>query len=166
MTLPVLAANLVEDERKLLHRGNDDLLPVRNEPAEITRVIGVSDGSAHLSELLDRVVDLLVENPSIRDDDDGIEDRGIVLLQNDHLVRQPGDGIRLAAPGGVLNQITLALALGLHVGQEPAHHVELVVSRPDLDRLFLACLLVLYLDDLRIVLEDVSESLPGEDALP
>ena len=41
-----------------------------------------------------------------------------------------------------------------------------MVARPDLRRLLLAGLLVLRLDDLRVVLEDVGQAVAGEDALP
>ena len=40
---PVLAADLVEDERKLLHRGDDDLLALGDELAQVARVLGVAD---------------------------------------------------------------------------------------------------------------------------
>ena len=54
------------------------------------------------------------------------------LLQADQLVRQPGDGVRLAAAGRVLDQVALARAVRLRVGQQLPHHVELVVAREDL----------------------------------
>ena len=52
----------------------------------------------HLGELLNRVADLLVEDAPVRDNDDGVEDRGIVPAQSDELVGEPGDGIRLDMP--------------------------------------------------------------------
>ena len=54
------------------------------------------------------------------------------------------------------NSTVLARALFLHIGQEPAHHIELVEARPDLHGFLAAGLLVFGLDDLRIVLEDVA----------
>ena len=57
----------------------------------------------------------------------------VVLLQADQLVRQPGDRVRLAAAGRVLDQVAPARAVLCRVGQQPAHHVELVVAREDLD---------------------------------
>ena len=75
----VLAADLVEDERELLHRGDDDLLALGDELAQVARVLGVADGRAHLRELLDRVADLLVEDAPVGDDDDRVEDRRFVL---------------------------------------------------------------------------------------
>src|SRR5262245_30285963 len=99
----MLAPDLVEDERKLLDRRDDDLLALRDELAEIARMLGVSNGGAHLGELLDRVSNLPIEDAPIGDDDDRVKDDGIVLLEADHLVCEPGDRVRLAASGRVLN---------------------------------------------------------------
>ena len=134
----VLVADLVEDERELLDRRDDDLLAVLDELAQVARVLGVADGRAHLGELLDRVADLLVEDAPVGDDDDRVEDRRVVALQADQLVGQPGDRVRLAAAGRVLDQVAPAGAVRLGVGEQLAHHVELVVAREDLDALLLA----------------------------
>ena len=71
----VLVADLVEDERELLDRRDDDLLAALDELAQVARVLGVADRRAHLRELLDRVADLLVEDAPVGDDDDRVEDR-------------------------------------------------------------------------------------------
>ena len=54
---------------------------------------------------------LLVEDAAVGDHDDRIECRGAVLLQPDQLVRQPGDGIALAAACGVLDEVAPARAM-------------------------------------------------------
>ena len=51
----VLVADLVEDERELLHRRDDDLLALLDELAQVAGVLGVAHRRAHLRELLDRV---------------------------------------------------------------------------------------------------------------
>ena len=38
----VLRPDLVEDERELLHRGDDDLLALCDELAQVARVLGVA----------------------------------------------------------------------------------------------------------------------------
>ena len=53
-----------------------------------------------------------------------------------------------------------------YVSQESAYHVELVVARPDLHLPLLARLLILGLDDLRVVLQDVGQPVAGEQARP
>ena len=90
----------------------------------------------------------------------------VVLWQPDELVRQPGDRVGLAAARRVLDQVAPAGAVRLCVGEQLAHDVELVVARPDLRRLLLAGLLVLRLDDLRVVLEDVRQAVAREESLP
>src|SRR5690606_13871935 len=131
-----------ENERELLNRGDDDLLPLGDEPAQVPRVLCMTHRRAYLRKLLDRVADLLVEDPTVSDDDDRIEDRRLVLLQSNELVREPGNRVRLAAAGRVLDQIPPAGTIRLPVGEQPAHDVELVVARPDLHRLLLAGLFV------------------------
>ena len=71
----VLVADLVEDERELLDRRDDDLLAALDELPQVAGVLGVADRRADLGELLDRVADLLVEDPAVGDDDDRVEDR-------------------------------------------------------------------------------------------
>lgn len=66
----------------------------------------------------------------------------------------------------MLDQVAPARAVFSRVGEQPAHHVELVIARPDLQSPLLAGLLVLEFDDLRVVLEYVGQALAGEDALP
>ena len=75
LSAAVLVADLVEDERELLHRRDDDLLAVLDELAQVARVLGMAHGRAHLGELLDRVADLLVEDAPVGDHDDRVEDR-------------------------------------------------------------------------------------------
>ena len=85
----------------------------------------------------------------------------------DELVRQPGNGVALAAAGRVLDQVALARTVLPGVGQELSHHVELVVAREDLHCASSSPgLLVLLLDDLGVVLEDVGQPCRREDALP
>jgi len=95
----MLAADIVKDERKLLDRGDDDLLVALDEPAQIARMLRVPDRRTYLRELLDRVADLLIQNPSVRDDYDRVEHRGVVPSHPDELVSEPCDGVGLAAAG-------------------------------------------------------------------
>ncbi len=66
----------------------------------------------------------------------------------------------------MLDEIAPPHAPLLNVGQQLPYHVELVVARKDLLALLLAGPLVLFLDDLGIVLQDVGQSLAGEDLFP
>src|SRR5262249_12550120 len=138
-----------------------------DELAELLRALGDgADRRPDLSELLDRVADLLVEDLAIGDDDDRVEDALPLVLDVDELMGKPGDRVRLAAACRVLNQVARALARLADMCEQTPDHVELVVPRPDLDLTFLAGLLVLEGNDLRVVLEDVGEPGGREDPFP
>ena len=74
--------------------------------------------------------------------------------------------LTLPAARRVLDEIALPHATCVHVGQEFAHHIELVVARKDLQRLLAAGALLLFLHDLGIVLKDVCQPFAGEDLAP
>ena len=57
----------------------------------------MADGGRHLSELLDRVADLLIEYAPIGDYDDGIEHRLLLPAHRHELMGQPGNGVALSA---------------------------------------------------------------------
>ena len=162
----VLAPDLVEDEGELLDRRDDDFLAFLDEPAQVARTLRVSDGGADLGVLLDGVADLAVEEDAVGDHDDRVEDRGVVLFKPDQLVGQPGDGVGLAAARRVMDQVALARAVRAGVGQDFTHHIELVVTRPDLGPLLPPRLFVLRLDHLGVVLEDVGQALAGQHLAP
>ena len=71
--LAALRSDLVEDEGKLLHRRDDDLLPLLDELAQVAGPFGVAHRRAHLHELLDGRLDLVVEKAPVGDHNDGIE---------------------------------------------------------------------------------------------
>src|SRR5690348_15273335 len=106
----MLIADLVENEGKLLHGRNDDLLAVLNKPSQVAGVFRMADDSGDLRETLDRGVDLLVEIAAVGDDNDGVENVRAVLLQADQLMRQPGNGVAFAAARRMLNKVAMARA--------------------------------------------------------
>ena len=93
----LLVADLVEDERELLDGRDGDLLARLDELPQVSGLLRASHGRADLGVLADRVADLAVEDEPVGDDDDGVEDRGVVPREADELVGQPGDGVALAA---------------------------------------------------------------------
>ena len=88
---PVLVADCVEDERELLDRGDDDPLSLLEQSAEVAGVLGMAHDGADLGELFDGVPYLLVQQPPVGDDEDGVKDDLIVPFQPCQLVGQPGD---------------------------------------------------------------------------
>ena len=144
-----------------------NLLPRLNEAAKVSRLLRAPDGGADLRVLPDRVGDLPVEDESVGDDDDRVEDGGVVPREPDQLVGQPSDGIALATARRVLDQVAPARPVHRRVGQEPADDIELVVTRPNLLPGLLAGFPLHGLhDDLGIVLQDIGQALAGQDFPP
>ena len=152
----MIVAYVVQDEGELLDGGDDDFLPFFDEPAEVTRPVGVSDRGRHLGELPDGPVNLPVQHPPVGDDDDGVEGGFSFVFHSYQLPCHPGDGVGLSAAGRVLDQVFLSSALILGVHQEFPHHIELVIPGPYLPVVRL----------LGVVFKDVGESVGGEYLLP
>src|SRR5260221_4392042 len=104
---PMLVPDLVEDERELLYRRDDDLLAAFDEFPQVARMLRVTYRSAHLGELFDCRLNLLVEKPPIGDNNDRVKHVFFFLAQSDELMREPCDRVGFAAPCRMLNQITL-----------------------------------------------------------
>ena len=162
----MLRSNIIEDVRKFLHRRDNDFLTVGDEAPQVARMLGMTDGRSDLGELLDRVSYLLIENAAIGHYDDGIENLTVIGRQSDQLVRQPGDRVRLTRAGGVLNQHPSAGTLRLRVSEQPSNDIKLMKTREELLPLPLPRLGVRPNDNLRIVLDDVSQSQGRQDVLP
>ena len=98
-------------------------------------------------KLIDGVLQLTVQHPAVCDDDDGLEDLlVVVIVQAGETVSQPGNGVGLAGTGAVLNEIVLAGAIGLYIGQQLGHHIQLVIPWEDHPLgLYLAGLFILLL---------------------
>jgi hypothetical protein len=62
-SLTRLRSNLIKDERKFLHRRNDNLSTLLDELAKITRMLRVANGRAHLHELLLEARLLVLRDP-------------------------------------------------------------------------------------------------------
>ena len=127
---------------------------------------GMAHDGANLGELLDGVPYLLVQYPAVRDDDGRVEERLAVLLQPNELVSQPSDRVGLATARRVLDEILGAHSPAGRVGQQLAHHVQLVIARPYLLSPLASGLVVPRLHDLSVVLDDVGEPIAGENLLP
>ena len=66
----------------------------------------------------------------------------------------------------MLDQVSLADAMGLRVAQQSTHNVELMKAWPDLQPSFTSGLLIPALDDLRIIFQDIAQALSRQDASP
>ena len=114
--------DIVEDERELLNRRDDDLLAVGDEAAKVAGMLGVADGRADLRELLDGVADLLIEDAPVGDHDHRVEHLAGVIGEPHQLVRQPRDRVRLARSRRMLDQDAPPCALRLASARACGRH--------------------------------------------
>ena len=160
------ASDGVQNELELVDGGDDNLLPSLQGFPQRCGVFRPSDNIGEALEGCNVVADLLVQIDAVRDYDDGVHDILVILHQRDELVCQPGDGIALTGAGTMLNQEALTNGICTGLKEEFPNAIQLVITRPDdlFDRLRLA--LFLFLDNLRVVLEDVSKRVFLQDFLP
>lgn len=88
-------------------------------------------------------------------------------------IRDPGDAVGLTRSGGVLDQVILSCPILLHIGDELAHRVELMVSGEDDPllghRLLVAVLIednVVFLLQVQEFVDDVDEAVLLQNGLP
>ena len=110
---------LARDERELLQRRDDDRHGVLERLGELPRaLVDPLHDAALVLELVDRVLKLLVEHHAVGHHDHAVEDALVGrVVQRRQPVRQPADGVALAAAGRVLDQVVVPHALaarGVH----------------------------------------------------
>ena len=88
-----LHGDFVENEGELLHRGDNDLLSLLNEAAEVTGLPGMAYRSTNLHKLANGFLELIIENPAVGNHNHGVEQLPSLPLQVDKLVRKPGNGV-------------------------------------------------------------------------
>ena len=98
---------------------------------ELFRVLlDLPNHAALVLELVDRVLELLVEDHAVRRDDHAVEHALVdVVVQRRQTVSQPADGVALAAARRVLDQVVAAHALGPSHPHQLSDRIELVVAR-------------------------------------
>lgn len=151
----VFVADFIQDEGEFLDGGDDDFLARFEENPQIAAALGVTDDGRHLGELLDRIADLAVQDAAVGDNDNRVKDRCARPGEPDELVSQPGDGIALAAAGGVLDEIAFADRIGGGIGQQLVHDVELVVTGKDLFFALFSAARILFFDHLGVIFDDI-----------
>ncbi len=127
-------ADLVDHERKLLQRRDDDARPLAFQCCDelIGVLVDLHHHAARMLELEDRVLQLAVEHDAVGDDDHLVEHLAVVRhVHGREAVRGPGDRVRLARPGGVLDQVGVPRTVRGRIGLELLHRVPLVVAGED-----------------------------------
>ena len=126
-------ADLLGDDREFLERRDDDGLARLQRVFELARRgVDVLHHPQGLLELPYRGLELAVQYPAVGDDHDGVEYTAVTrVVQGGELVGEPGDGEALAAPGRVLDEVPVSRPHGTGVRHEPAHAIELLITRKD-----------------------------------
>ena len=162
-------ADLLGDDREFLERGDDDGLARLQRVLELARGgVDVLHHPQGLLELPYRGLELAVEHPAVGDDHDGVEDPAVIRpVQGGELVREPGDGEALAAPGRVLDEVAVSRPQGTGVRHEPAHAVELLIARKDEEPLAgLAPLFVFLLNLMDELAHQIKDAVPRPSLFP
>ncbi len=132
-------------------------------------LVDLHDHAAGVLELVDRVLELAVEDDAVGDHHDLVEDLAVLGgVERREPMGRPGDRVRLARAGRVLDEVGVAGAVGGGVGLELQHRVPLVVAgeddrlgcAPSRDRSLLGAL------DVDEAMEDVEPGVLGPDPLP
>ena len=162
---------LARDERELLQRRDDDRHGVLERLGELPRaLVDLLHDAALVLELVDRVLKLLVEHHAVGHHDHAVEDALVGrVVQRRQPVRQPADGVALAAARRVLDEVVVPHALAAGGIHQHAHRLKLVVAREDHRlRLDLAALVVALLLDLQVdeAREEVEQAVPLQHLFP
>ena len=164
-TLAGEIAQLIKDKRKFLHGGDDDFLSLLQKPPQLLCVVGVAEDRRHVVVTLNSPGNLRVQRAPVGDDDDRVElrrHRVIFEAQLHQLVRQPGNGIALAAACRMLNQIAFSHPIGMGTAQQGAHRAQLMKAWEDLFTLFAFLSVdVCFFHHLRVTLNDVGQRFAG-----
>ena len=162
---------LMGDEGKLLQSSDDDRDRVLQRLRELPRAfVDLPHHTAPVLELVDGVLELLIEHHAVRYNDYAVEDAGVVrVVQRGETVREPCNGVALAAAGRMLHQGIVPDALATRGVHEKAYGFELVVAREDhvLD-LHLASLIVAFLFHLQVyeARQQVEQAVPLQHLFP
>ena len=172
--LTAQVAQLIQDERELLHRGHDDLLALAQEGAQLGGILRMTKDGRNVVIALDGAGDLRVQRAPVGDDDDRIKlglhriGSGFQLHQ---LMRQPRNGVALATACRMLDQVTLADPILTGAAQQGAHGAQLMKAREHLLAPLLAplgpgALFVFFLHQLGEVFDDVGQRALGQHLFP
>ena len=143
--------NLLQHPGELLLRGDDDRLPLFEKARQIVRLLREAHHVLQMRELLDVFPDIRIERFPVGEDEDQIHQLLVRarLEQAVQPVGQPADGQRLAAAGGMVDEILLrrchpSRRNGRDVIGHFPHHAALVIAGEDGEgralRLILFCL--------------------------
>ena len=163
-------ADLLRHKGELLERGDDDG-HARTEGLRQLRGVDVDllHYALFMLELVDGVLQLLVQDHPVGHHDDRVEDLFVLLVvKARQAMGQPGDGVRFAAAGRVLDQVVGPGAMLSGIGHQFSHAIKLVIAREDhgLSSDLLAAELLLLDLQMHEPRQDVEEAMPFQDLFP
>ncbi|OQC00633.1 MAG: hypothetical protein BWX80_03412 [Candidatus Hydrogenedentes bacterium ADurb.Bin101] len=125
--------HLIRCEGELLQGSNDNGHRRSKCLGKLCRVgINLLHHALLMLKLVDGVLELLVEYHPVRDHNHRIVHLLIgSVIQRCEAMGEPGDGVRLAAPGGVLDQVVMAGAVVTGMNYYGTHAIKLVIARED-----------------------------------
>src|SRR4051812_36765115 len=129
-------------------------------------MLGMANNGGHLSELLDCVANLLVQDAAVGDYNYRAEDIFACLLQPHELMSEPRNRIALSASGRMLDEISAADSGLLRIHQKLPHYIQLVITRKDLRLLFPSVARIFLFDDFGVVFQYVRQALAGQYFAP
>ena len=135
IVLPGGLVYLSIDDRELLQRGDDDACAVVDGIPQVAGVFVLADGlhrTQRMVEAGDGLLQLCVQHGAVSNHDDAGKHRLVLgVEQGSQPVRRPSNGVGLARPGAVLDEIVLPGTLLPHICHQLAHHVQLMVPGKD-----------------------------------
>ena len=121
------------DEGELLEGCDDHRNRIVEGLRELPRtLVDPMHDPALVLELVDRILELLIEDDAICDHDDGVEDARVGgIMERREPVGQPPDRVALAASRGMFHEVVVPHALAAGRIHQGAHGLQLVVARED-----------------------------------
>ena len=121
------------DDRELLQGGDDN---AHTAVDGIPQVLGGFlfpdglNGTERVVKAGDRLLQLCIQHGAVGNDDHAGEHRLVLLIeQRGQPVSRPRNGIGLAASGAVLDQVIMPRSVLPDIGQQLAHHIQLMIAR-------------------------------------
>ena len=118
-------------ERELLQRGDDDRHAGFQRLGELAGIlVDLLHHALTVVELVDGILQLTIQHHAVGDDHHAVEQPLVAfVVQAGQAMRQPGNGVALAAAGRVFDQVGMAYTLAGRLGHHLAHRLQLVIAR-------------------------------------
>ena len=121
------------DDRELLQGGDDNAHAAVDGVPQVLGGFLFSDGLNSAEGVVkagNRLLQLRIQHGAVGNDDHAGEHRLVLLIeQRGQPVSRPRNGVGLAASGAVLDQVIMPRSVLSDIGQQLAHHIQLMIAR-------------------------------------